>query len=256
MDIAGRFAGQLFWLNLCDQLGRDPIMDDSPPPYRQRMSSVEGARQLVQWYGADVTHQLLEVEEIKRSETPSPNIFCPCQNLTLAVETLSWPQPPCRKCMTKNSLLLITWKISIQQSSNNETHEARLQCKFYWSSVIVFVVSWLFLRQTDSEFCQREIKMAGGWKKLSSCLGPRWKRLSSQLLLLLVTSCGQRPVSGYSTVSHHFSPMGKPFKLHIMSKMEWKKLQIVQICKENGIVREAETLSERDVPKYQFCSFV
>ena len=152
----------------------------------------------------------------------------------------------------KNSLLLITWKISIQQSSNNETHEARLQCKFYWSSVIVFVVSWLFLRQTDSEFCQREIKMAGGWKKLSSCLQPRWKRLSSQLLLLLVTSCGQRPVSGYSTVSHHFSPMGKPFKLHIMSKMELKKLQIVQICTENGTVREAihtKTLSVKGRPK-------
>ena len=64
-------------------------MDDSPPPYRQRMSSVEGARQLVQSYGADVTHQLLEVEEIKKSETPSPNIFCPFQNPTLAVETLS-----------------------------------------------------------------------------------------------------------------------------------------------------------------------
>ena len=77
MDIVGRFTGQLFWLNLCDQLERDPIMDDSPPPYRQRMSSVEGARQLVQWYGADVTHQLLEVEEIKKIWDPQSKHFLP-----------------------------------------------------------------------------------------------------------------------------------------------------------------------------------
>ena len=86
------------------------------------------------------------------------------------------------------------------RSSSNVTHEVFL----VFSDSLCCQLT--FLRQTDSEFCQREIKMAGRWKKLSSCLRPRWKRLSSQLLLLLVTSCGQRPVSGYSTVSHHFSP--------------------------------------------------
>ena len=209
MDIVGRFTGQLFWLNLCDQLERDPIMDDSPPPYRQRMSSVEGARQLVQWYGADVTHQLLEVEEIKKIWDPQSKHFLPFSksyfgrwDFIMASATLQVMHDKTRPSV--DDLADFNTTIPDRQVMWHMRHASSVG--FFWSSVIVFVASWLFLRQTDSEFCQREIKMAGGWKKLSSCLRPRWKRLSSQLLLLLVTSCGQRPVSGYSTVSHHFSP--------------------------------------------------